>query len=207
MKKIKVRITFTEEILGTASGDPKLHEEFVASKAPNAQSMEEEVAALGVDEVVRNGMTVFPRDDQGRPFLWDYQIKGFFKDACSMLSRCGGKDSSGKKAEVNESSKIKAYKKIIDGLIFVNPRRIPFVFDGQVGSCQRPLRAQTAQGERIAIANSETVPAGAYIDAEIVLLNSEYEAAVIEWLDYGALRGIGCWRNASKGRFEYQLLG
>ena len=206
MKKIKVRITFTEEILGTASGDPKLHEEFVASKAPNAQSMEEEVAALGVDEVVRNGMTVFPRDDQGRPFLWDYQIKGFFKDACSMLSRCGGKDSNGKKAEVNESSKIKAYKKIIDGLIFVNPRRIPFIFDGQVGSCQRPLRAQTAQGERIAIANSETVPAGAYIDAEIVLLSSEYEAAVIEWLDYGALRGIGCWRNASKGRFEYQLL-
>ena len=206
MKKIKVRITFTEEILGTASGDPKLHEEFVASKAPNAQSMEEEVAALGVDEVVRNGMTVFPRDDQGRPFLWDYQIKGFFKDACSMLSRCGGKDSNGKKAEVNESSKIKAYKKIIDGLIFVNPRRIPFIFDGQVGSCQRPLRAQTAQGERIAIANSETVPAGASIDVEIVLLNSEYEAAVIEWLDYGALRGIGCWRNASKGRFEYQLL-
>lgn len=79
-------------------------------------------------------------------------------------------------------------------------------FDGQVGSCQRPLRAQTAQGERIAIANSETVPAGAYIDVEIVLLNSEYEAAVIEWLEYGALRGIGCWRNASKGRFEYKIL-
>lgn len=58
MKKIKVRITFTEEILGTASGDPKLHEEFVASKAPNALSMEEEVAALGVDEVVRNGMVM-----------------------------------------------------------------------------------------------------------------------------------------------------
>ena len=151
-------------------------------------------------------MTVFPRDNQGRPFLYDYQIKGFFKDACSMLSRCGGKDSNGKKAEVNESSKIKAYKKIIDGLIFVNPRRIPFIFDGQIGSCQRPLRAQTAQGERIAIANSETVPAGAYIDVEIVLLNSEYDAAVIEWLDYGALRGIGCWRNASKGRFEYQLI-
>lgn len=206
MKKLKVRITFTEEILGTASGDPKLHEEFVASKAPNALSMEEEVAALGVDEVVRNGMTVFPRDDQGRPFLWDYQIKGFFKDACSMLARCGGKDSNGKKVEVNESSKIKAYKKIIDGLIFVNPRRIPFIFDGQVGSCQRPLRAQTAQGERIAIANSETVPAGAYIDVEIILLNSEYEAAVIEWLDYGALRGIGCWRNASKGRFEYLIV-
>lgn len=119
---------------------------------------------------------------------------------------CGGKDSSGKKSEVNESSKIKAFKKIIDGLIFAKPRQIPFIFDGQVGSCQRPLRAQTAQGERIAIANSETVPAGAYIDVEIILLNSEYEAAVIEWLDYGALRGIGCWRNASKGRFEYRIM-
>ena len=207
MKKLKVRMTFTEEVLGTCSGDPKLHEEFVASKAPDAMSMEEEVAALGVDEVVRNGMTVFPRDDQGRPFLWDYQIKGFFKDACSMLARCGGKDSSGKKSEVNESSKIKAFKKIIDGLIFAKPRQIPFIFDGQVGSCQRPLRAQTAQGERIAIANSETVPAGAYIDLEIVLLNGDYEAAVLEWLDYGSMRGIGCWRNAGKGTFEYQLIG
>ena len=206
MKKLNVRITFTEEILGTASGDPKLHEEFVASKAPNAMSMEEEVAAIGVDEVVRNGMTVFPRDDQGRPFLYDYQIKGFFKDACSMLARCSGKDSSGKKSEVNESSKIKAFKKIIDGLIFAKPRQIPFIFDGQVGSCQRPLRAQTAQGERIAIANSETVPAGAYIDLEIVLLNGDYEAAVLEWLDYGSMRGIGCWRNAGKGKFEYQLM-
>ena len=40
MKKIKVRITFTEEVLGTASGDPKLHEEFVAWKAQNAMSGE-----------------------------------------------------------------------------------------------------------------------------------------------------------------------
>jgi len=40
MKKIKVRITFTEEVLGTCSGDPKLHEEFAASKAPDAMSGE-----------------------------------------------------------------------------------------------------------------------------------------------------------------------
>lgn len=206
MKSIKARITFIEEVLGTCAGDPKIHEEFIASKAPNAMSMEEEVAALGVDEVTKNGMTVFPRDNQDRPFLYDYQIKGFFKDACSMLSRCSSKDEKGKKQAVNESSKITAFKKVIDGMIFVTPRQIPFVFDGAVGNCQRPLRAQTAQGERIALANSETVPAGAYIDVEIVLLNEAYESAVMEWLDYGKWRGIGQWRNSGKGAFTYELL-
>jgi hypothetical protein len=206
MKSIKARITFTEEVLGTCAGDPRIHEEFIASKAPNALNMEEEVAALGVDEVVKNGMTVFPRDNQDRPFLYDYQIKGFFKDACSMLSRCSSKDANGKKQAVNESSKITAFKKVIDGMIFVTPRQIPFVFDGAVGNCQRPLRAQTAQGERIALANSETIPAGAYIDVEIVLLNEAYESAVMEWLDYGKWRGIGQWRNSGKGAFTYELL-
>ena len=43
-------------------------------------------------------MTVFPRTEDGRPFLYDYQIKGFFKDACGCLSRVAGKDpETGKK--------------------------------------------------------------------------------------------------------------
>ena len=27
-----------------------------------------------------------------------------------------------------------------------------------------------------------------------------------EWLDYGALRGIGQWRNSGKGRYTYEIL-
>ena len=136
-------------------------------------------------------MTIFPKEN-GIPFLWDYQIKGFFKDACGMMRKVSG----------NVSSKMKAYKKEIDGLIFIKERKIPFQFDGEMGICQRPLRAQTAQGERIALSSSETIPAGAAIEFEIECLVDSDMNAVAEWLDYGKLRGIGQWRNSGKGKFE-----
>jgi hypothetical protein len=196
MKNLKIRITLLDEILGTASNDPEIHKEYIASKSPDAQSLSEEVAAIGVEEVIEKSMTVFPRGADGKPILWDYQLKGFFKDACSMLTRVDG----------TASKKLKAYKKIIDGLVFVAPRQIPIIYKGTIGSCQRPLRAQTAQGERVALANSETIPAGAYVDVEITLLSDEHEAAVREWLDYGKLRGLGQWRNSGKGRFEWEEL-
>ena len=205
MKNLHVKINFIEPILGTAPNNEEIYRDFIGSKAPDAPSVEEEVAAVGADEYAEKGMTVFPRNEEGQPIIWDYQIKGFFKDACGMLSRVGGKDESGKKRKVNESSKMTAYKKIIDGLIFVQPRQIPFVFEGDVGICQRPLRAQTMQGERVALAMSEEIPAGASIDFDVVCLSDEHEAAVREWLDYGILRGIGQWRNSGKGRFTCEI--
>lgn len=206
MKKMHVKITFIEPILGTAPKNEEIYRDFIGSKAPDAASLEDEVAALGVDEVAEKGMTVFPRNEDGKPIIWDYQIKGFFKDACGMLGRVGGKDEvTGKKKKVNESSKLTAYKKIIDGLIFVQPRQIPIIFDGEVGICQRPLRAQTMQGERVALAMSEEIPAGSKVEFDILCMDVANEKAVIEWLDYGQLRGIGQWRNSGKGRFTYEL--
>ena len=64
-KVLKVKVTMFEEILGTASANPEIHEEFIASKAPDAPSREEEVAAIGAEEVFEKGMTVFPRDKDG----------------------------------------------------------------------------------------------------------------------------------------------
>lgn len=194
MKELRVRLTCTEELLGTANGDPNIHEEFIASKAPDAKTREEEVESLGVEGVVEKSKTVFSRTEDGRPMLWDYQIKGFFKDACQMLKKVSG----------TESSKIKAYKKEIDGLIFINERKIPISFEGEIGNCQRPLRAQTMQGERIALANSEAIPAGATLEFTIKCLVDKDMDAVKEWLDYGALRGLGQWRNSSKGRFIWK---
>ena len=105
-----------------------------------------------------------------------------------------------------ESSKIKAFKKEIDGLIFVVERVIPITFEGEIGVCQRPLRAQTAQGERVALAISEAIPAGAVMEFTIRCLLDTHMKAVKEWLNYGLLRGIGQWRNASKGRFTYEVI-
>jgi hypothetical protein len=193
MKEIKVKLTFLEEVLGTASADKEIHDKFIAANAPDAPSRKEEIEALGVEEVIEKSMTVFPRNADGKPIFWDYQIKGFFKDACGML----------RKVPNSASSKIKAYKKEIDGLIFVKEREIPIIFDGEIGSCHRPLRAQTAQGERVALANSETVPAGSTIEFTIQLMCDTHEKAVREWLDYGVFRGIGQWRNSGKGKFEW----
>lgn len=189
---INVKATFMEEILGTASNNPDIHSEFIASKAPDAKSTEEEVAAIGVDEVVEKSMTVFPRNEAGTPIIFDYQIKGFFKDSAGALRRVPG----------TKSSAIKAYKKEIDGLVFVFPRMIPLNMPGPLGECQRPLRAATAQGERVALAHSETAPAGTTIEFEIRCLTKDMRDLVLELLDYGELRGIGQWRNSGKGRFK-----
>lgn len=195
MKKLKVKITTFEEMLGTSSADPEIHREFIASHAPDAPSREQEVAAVGEDAVFEKGLTVFPRDAEGRPIMWDYQIKGLFKDACGMLRKVKG----------SASEKIKAYKKEIDGLIFVGPRMIPIAFDGEIGICQRPLRAQTAQGERIALASSESIPAGAVIEFDVTMMADHHEDAVREWLEYGEFRGLGQWRNSGKGRFTVEI--
>ena len=88
--RIKCRLTFIEEVLGSASNNPNIHDEFIASKAPDAASRAEEVAALGVGEVIEKGMTVFPRNDAGEPALFDYQIKGFFKDSTAALRKVTG---------------------------------------------------------------------------------------------------------------------
>lgn len=196
MKKVKVQLVMVEQLLGTASNNPDIHGEFVASKGPNAQTKEEEILALGVGAVERKEMTVFPRES-GKTFTWDYQIKGFFKDACSAL----------RNVEDTKSSKIKAFKKFIDGLVFVSPRKIMHQLPcgGEVGNCQRPLRGQTAQGERIALANSETVPSGTIMEFEITILKDELEEVVLEWLEYGSLKGLGGWRNSGMGRFSFKI--
>lgn len=198
MKEVKVKVTYTEELLGTASANPEIHSEFIASKAPDAPSREEEVASLGAEAVEEKTMTVFPRLDDGTPFTWDYQWKGYFKDACGMLRRADG----------SKSAKLKAFKKEIDGLVFVTPRKVPLVLPdgGEVGECQRPLRASTAQGERIALAHSETVPAGTTQQFKVTVLKDDLMPLVKEWLAYGVLHGTGQWRNSGKGRFEVEYL-
>jgi len=216
--KMKVRLTFIEELLGTASSNLKIHSTFVSSKGPDAETLAEEVAALGPEVVTEKTKTIFARDADGDPSLWNYQIKGFFKDACGMLSRAKG----------TKSGTLTAYKKIIDGLIFVDPRQIKIVLpNGEtpymlpitadmikngklVGNCERPLRAQTPLGERIALAHSETCPKGSFIDIEIVAMELaskiKIEDCILEWLNYGRRRGLGQWRNSSKGSFTWEKL-
>lgn len=199
-KEMKVRVTFTEEVLGSMPGDPEIARSYVASKSEDAAKIEEEIEMIGVDGVVEKQKTYFHHLPGGQPCLLDYQIKGFFKSACQALNMAYPK------------TKLPAYKRKIDQLVFVKERLIPFCLPikTEIGECQRPLRASTAQGERVALANSETVPAGTFIEFTIVTLadpeakKNEMMDRVCEWLDYGQFMGIGQWRSSGKGRFDWK---
>ena len=210
MKLMKFKWTFLEGILGTSTANEDIYRDYLAGKAPTLEVADEEAAviAASVDEQFGKAMTIFPKLEDGTPFQYDYQVKGFFKDTCGALSRLTGKDPvTGKKGKaVNESSKLKAFKKEIDGNIFVFPRCIPIRFDGKITICQRPLRASTPQGERVALSASEEIPAGATMEFWVLCLNDAHVAAVLEWMEYGVLRGTGQWRNSGKGRFTYELI-
>lgn len=191
---MKVRITLTEEMLGTKAANKDVFADFIASKAPDGDRRREELETAEHREEA--GTTVFHRDQDGAPILWDYQIKGFFKDACGALRRADG----------TASKELKAYKSTIDGVIFPTPRKIRLCLPagGEVGICERPLRAETAQGPRVSVCRSETVPAGTTFEIEIAVMAKTLVPLVKEWLDYGALRGLGQWRNSGKGRFEWK---
>lgn len=196
LETIKVRLTLTEDLLGTASGNKELYADYIATKAPNADMVEQEIEDFDPDLAMEKAMTIFPRKADGTPFLYDYQFKGFLKDSAGVLRKVSG----------TACSKVKAYKKEIDGLVFPRPRKIEIKLAGEMGVCERPLRAQTPMGERVALSISESIPAGSTLEFEIGYMTDNMKELVMECLDYGALRGLGQWRNSGKGRFTYEIL-
>lgn len=235
---VYVEIELLDDCLGTGPSDKDLLKTFITKNAPDAPSREEEIAAIGEEEMVQKGTTVFYKgifkeknnhnvdvldryegcrfnidadDVVKKPFFWNYQMRGFFKDSCGLLSR----------ASYGESANLKAYKKVIDGGIFVGPRRIgidcaPYYFDdfGEMTPCdplnlkvlQRPLRIQDKNGERTAIASSEVVPAGSRLKFYIAYTDPKNRDVIYEWLNYGADHGLGAWRNSGMGTFRWREL-
>lgn len=202
--KIRVKLTLDEEMLGSLPSNEDLYSDYVATKNPTADGVEEELDMFTEGE---KGITIFPRLEDGNPFIYDYQIRGWLKAAFSALSKVGKDGYSGGTA----CKELKAFKKIVDTQIFVKPRMIPLKNIGEnwqnnIHYCERPLRASTPMGERIALAKSETVPAGTELEFTFVSLSGKMKDAIIEALEYGQYHGLGQWRNAGKGAFSYEIL-
>jgi len=209
IRRYEIELTFTTPLLGTAPMDEDLYRGFIQKKwreeHPDAdpEEIEDEIADLTLDETVEKGMTGFHRLDSGEPCLYDYMIKGWAKNVCSMLRR----DTT------TESYKLKAHRKVIDGLFFPGPRRIPILPPKGAEGCalivtefERPLRAETAQGPRVCLACSEQVAEGAVIRFQLRIRGAGItEAMLKEWLEYGEDRGLGQWRNGGYGRFTFAL--
>ena len=200
-KTMRIRIEFTEPILGAVPKDEEIYTSFIASKAPDAETAKEEIERIGVTDMVDKGTTGFLMDDEGEPVLSEHVIKGFLSGTAKALRRIPGKTT--------ESSKMAAYDQKIKTLIFIYPRFIKLVPPADVDEDdilkvkQRPLRASTPQGERTALASSETMPAGTTAEFEIQLMDKTHEKWIREMLDYGRYAGLGQWRNAGYGRFEW----
>jgi len=193
---MKIKLTLTEEMLGTKAANKDVFADFIASKAPDDDKRKEELDTA--DHREEAATTIF-HSQNNKPGIWDYQIKGFFKDACGSMNRFD-------KEFRNNLEKLPAYKTKIDGVIFVFPRFIPFTLTGPIGNCERPLRAETAQGPRVFVCRSETVPAGSSLEFTVEVMSKELLPYVEAWLGYGKLRGLGCWRNSGKGRFTVEYL-
>lgn len=154
------RLTGLTPILGSAPASKAIRTQYIASKAPTDElRAEEEAAPFDLDE---KGLTVFNRDSRDQLCLMGYQIKGFLKAALLAL-----------KAQC----KIAAPKSKIDNLVFVEPRYIPLTREGKPlreedDVLERPLRAQTMQGERVTLAASELVEDPWQITIEVSMVPS-----------------------------------
>ena len=203
-EEYKLTVVMETELLGSQT-TRQLATEFIAKKN-NFDIPEDEIEML--PDALERGTTVFHRDAAGQPVLWDYQCKGFLKEAGRLLS--------------GEDGKPKNLRAKVDSYLFLSPRTIPLMVaphDGNgrltcadmIDYLERPLRAQTPQGERIAIARSEMLPAGTWFQCGMTVIQGVREqdrlteAVIRELLDYGWYKGLLQWRNGGYGRFRYTL--
>ena len=174
--------------------------------------------------------------------MWDFQMAGFFKEKISFLQRASDKTVKSPKKSKEETrleesmkdgasdflsksgkkkfacSDLKAYKKVVNGLIKIENRKIPILFPktfwdderGEMPSLdpnglpwvnQRPLRAETAQGPRVALASSEVAPAGSMWSCTINILDPVLVPVVEECLDFGQFVGMLQNRGNGYGKF------
>ena len=199
---MKYEITFNEPLLGTLSGNKEIAEEFIISKHPDGHSEEESENCP--EEELEKSSTIFARDGD-RPHLWDYQFKGFFKEACEQMINS---DTMTKEELKGLRLTQYLYKKTIDKQVFVMPRKVYLVLPKNASTklafIERPLKAQTMRGERICLARSESAPPETTVNIEILCLNKKLKPFIKQWLNFGALSGMGQWRSSGMGRFSWK---
>lgn len=134
-------------------------------------------------------MTTFFRDEHG-PLLWNYQILGHLKEIGNLAKEALG---------------VTNLRHKIERSVFILPRRI-YIEGVLTEPIRRPLRANTPQGQVVAIAESHAALPGARITFWIGLLPNH--RGELSWdllralFDWGEIRGLGQWRTAGWGTYE-----
>lgn len=192
VQKYLLKVVFIESILGTQP-QKDIATEFITSKAIDPDTGElpaDELETLPV--ALDKGTTAFHRLN-GDPIYYDYMVKGFLKETGLVF---------------NGLRNVKNLRSKIENLVYINPRRITLhIPEGaNMTYCERPLRAQTAQGPRTSLARSEELPEGTWFECEIDVFDGPISEPLLrDLLSYGERRGFGQWRNGGHGRFKFEL--
>jgi len=192
MKRTIIRTTveLTEKMLGTSPLDDEIYETFIKSKAPEEKDTGDEDAGLDEDK----GRTGFHVDNKHGLYVFDYWIRGFFKSSLESAMATG------------TIAKVPAYKKWIDRMLFVEPRKVFLGLRVPDGKLERPLRAPTPKGERVALASSDYIKEGRQFTFDVVILDNTKkinEKLILELLPFGKYVGFGQWRGSGGyGRFD-----
>ena len=205
----KYILTGKNPMLGSCPANAEIYKNFIANKIADLHKGEEEASMLPTpeqlneeeDKIRQQGFTVFLRDGDNL-VISGHVVKGFFKAALTTL-----------KGQLNIGSP----KSKIDELLFVGENYIPLTRkDGTPITkpdriCERSLRAETMQGPRVSLAASEMVDEW-QIEVTLTLVENQGSAkskpltweAVEDCLNYGALKGLGQWRNSGLGSFTFE---
>lgn len=193
-------LTLTTSMLGTVAKNKDIFTTHVLNKMKKeAPEKYEEKLAMEQDSIPETngkGLTGFYQDEHGI-FISEHMVKGFLKSACEVAMA------------TNAIDKVTAYKKWIDLLVFVSPRKLRFSTATPDGSFARPLPGlMTAQGPRTGLAQSDFVDVGNQIEFDVYILSNSKN---IDWptveqlFDYGRFVGLGQWRGSGgHGRFVFE---
>lgn len=166
-------------------------------------------------ELEMSGTTVFFRDDLGNVALGDHMIYGHLKAAAEAIGRTlpmkrGEPLNSIGFTQELINQHVRAYQGELSNSMISTGQK----WGG--GELQRSLRAKTAQGDRIALAKSETMDAGTEIKFQLKVfpgsplllikeVHGETKSVIEHLLSYGEWVGLGQWRNAGFGMFTYEI--
>ena len=184
-----VEVELTEPLLGTVPKNKEVYTQYIESKRPEDQAPGGAVAeAETVEDLEEKGWTGFHSDETGL-FVYDYYIKGFFKNAANILK---------------DEFSVPAFRSKINDYVFVYPRRVHLGGLKEPSDIlERPIRVMTMQGPRVSIIRSDLVAAGTVIKFRLEYIeNKKFKPEFLEQLmEYGKRQGFGQWRNGSYGRF------
>ena len=187
----KVTIELLEMMLGTVPKDREIYTSYIASKNPNNPNPSILPETDDIKEVEERGWTGFFQDADGKIYILNYMFLGFLKEAGNTL-----KDT--------DQLDIKNLRSKINSFVFVGPRKIYSSSTKIDGVLERPLRAQTPQGQRITLARSDYIQSGNTFEFYIALLKNkeitENDLRII--FEYAKYKGLGQFRNGSFGRFK-----